>query len=130
MSAYTLMHGGAEFIHQHLVDAWAAQQAAPSKSNIALAFSLIGLYLAVEKGFTGRQVQLAHMQLGKTKRIWPWFDPPLEEPRFTILDVARAKAGPDRDAAIKEWAAAVWDTWTHAHDWTRRICAELLGVRA
>jgi Family of unknown function (DUF5946) len=129
MSAYTLMHGGAEFIHQHLVDAWAAQHAAPTKSNIALAFALIGLYLAVEKGFTGRQVQLAHMQLGKTKRIWPCFDAPLERPRVTILDVAKAEAGTDRDAAIKEWAAAVWESWRHAHAWTRQICAELLGVR-
>jgi Family of unknown function (DUF5946) len=129
MSAYTLTHGGAEFIHQHLVDAWAAQHAVPTKSNVALAFSLIGLYLAVEKGFTGRQVQLAHMQLGKAKRIWPWFDPPQEQPVVTILDVARAVAGPDRDAAIKQWAAAVWGTWSHTHDWTRQICAELLGVR-
>jgi hypothetical protein len=129
MSAYTLTHGGAEFIHQYLVDAWAAQHAAPTKSNIALAFALIGLYLAVEKGFSGRQVQLAHMQLGKTKRIWPWFDPRLDTPRVTIVDVARAEAGPDRDAAIRQWAAAVWATWNVAHDWTRKTCADLLGVR-
>ena len=133
MSAYTLTHGGAEFIHQHLVDAWAVQHAAPSKSNIGLAFGLIGLYLAVEKSFTGRQVQLAHMQLGKTKRIWPWFDPmpdpPRGFPRMTIADVARAEAGPARDQAIREWAAAVWESCGRAHDWTRKTCADLLGVR-
>lgn len=129
MSAYTLTHGGAEFIHQHLVDAWAVQHATPTKSNIALAFGLIGLYLAVEKRFTGRQVQLAHMQLGKTKRIWPWFDPPIELARSSIADVARAEPGPARDQAIRDWAAGVWTSWSHAHDWTKRTCAELLDVR-
>ena len=124
-----MSHGGAEFIHQHVVDAYGAQYPERTKSNVRLAFSLIGLYLAIEKNFTGRQVQLAHMQLGRIRRIWPWFDPPPVGARITIADVARADAGPSRDQAIMQWAAAVWASWNHAHQWTRETCAELLGVR-
>jgi Family of unknown function (DUF5946) len=129
MAAYTLTHGDAAFVHQYLVDARYAQHAEPTKSNIGLAFSLIGLYLAVEKGFTGRQVQLAHMQLGKTKRVWPWFDPPKQIARVSILDVSRAEPGADRDQVLLDWCGAVWETWSsQAQHWTRQTCAELLDV--
>lgn len=129
MSAYTVTRGDAAFVHQNLVDARYAQHAEPNKSNIGLAFSLIGLYLAVEKGFTGRQVQLAHMQLGKTKRVWPWFDPPKQIALVSILDVSRAEPGADRDKVLLDWCGAVWKTWSNeAHGWTRQICAELLSV--
>jgi len=127
LSAYTLTHGDPKFIHQHAVDAWQAQHVVASKSNIGIAFSLIGLYLALEKGYTGRQVQLAHMELGRTKRIWAWFDPPAAY-AMTVNDVLRAEPGGDRDAVLMRWAAAVWEAWSHAQDWTRQICAQLLKV--
>jgi hypothetical protein len=129
LSAYTLTHGDPKFIHQHAVDAWQAQHVVASKSNIGIAFSLIGLYLALEKGYSGRQVQLAHMELGRTKRTWAWFDPPAEY-GMTVADVLQAEPGADRDAALMKWAAAVWQSWSHARDWTRKICAQLLGVRS
>ena len=128
LSAYTLVHGDPKFIHQHAVDAWQAQHVVASKSNIGLAFSLIGLYLAVEKGYTGRQVQLAHMELGRTKRIWAWFDPPAERGRLTVVDVLHAEPGAERDAVLMKWAAGVWATWSHAHTWTRQICGQHLKV--
>src|SRR2546430_2414731 len=68
LSAYTLSHGGRAFLHQHVVDAYAAQHSSGSAPRIRLAFSLIGLYLTFEKGFTGREVQQAHMALGREKR--------------------------------------------------------------
>lgn len=129
LSAYTLVHGDPKFIHQHAVDAWQAQHVVASKSNIGIAFSLIGLYLALEKGYSGRQVQLAHMELGRTKRTWVWFDPPAEY-RMTVVNVLQAEPGADRDAVLMKWAAAVWEAWSHAQDWTRHICAELLKVSA
>lgn len=128
LSAYTLSHGGAGFIHQHAVDTWQAQHVLASKSNIGLAFSLIGLYLALEKGYTGRRVQLAHMELGRTKRQWAWFEPPAERPMLTVLDVLHTQPGKDRDAMIMKWAAAVWASWSHAHGWTKQCCAEHLKI--
>ena len=50
LSAYTLTHGDPEFIHQHVVDAFAAQHATAKSSAIGVAFALIGLYLRVSWG--------------------------------------------------------------------------------
>jgi len=86
---------------------------------------LIGLHLALEKGYTGRQVQLAHMELGRTKRTWAWFDPPTEY-RMTVADVLQAEPGAERDTVLMEWAAAVWQSWNHAQDWTRQACLRYL----
>ena len=126
LSAYTLSHGDAKFIHQHAVDTWQAQHAVNAKSNIGIAFSLIGLYLALEKGYTGRQVQLAHMELGRTKRQWGDFPISTEHARLTVRDVLNASPGPARDAKLMEWADAVWAIWSHAHARTRETCARLL----
>jgi hypothetical protein len=128
LSAYTLSHRDPRFIHQHAVDAWQLQHALPSKSNIGIAFSLIGLYLALEKGQTGRQAQLAHMELGKTKRHWGDFLIPSQHARLSVRDVLEAPPGPARDAKLMEWARAVWDTWSHSHGWTRETCARLLKI--
>ena len=59
-----------EFIHQYAVDASAAQTATAASKPITVAFALIGLYLHLEKGYTGRQVQLAHMQMAATRKTW------------------------------------------------------------
>jgi hypothetical protein len=55
---YTLPHGDPAFIHQHVVDAFAAQTCSENDKPIKLTFALAGLFLYVEKQFTGRQVQL------------------------------------------------------------------------
>lgn len=126
LSAYTLARGDPRFIHQHAVDAWQAQHAVITKSNIGIAFSLLGLYLALEKNYTGRRVQLAHMQLSRPKRDWGDFQIPRERAKLTVLDVLQAEPGPPRDARLMEWAAAVWATWTGARAWTIDTCARLL----
>jgi hypothetical protein len=126
LSAYTLSHGDPRFIHQHAVDTWQLQHAMVSKSNIGIAFSLIGLYLALEKGCTGRQVQLAHMELGRTKRNWGDFEIPSSRAALTVVDVLRADPGPARDGELMQWAAAVWANWNHAYAWSRETCAKLL----
>ena len=46
LSYYTLAHGDSAFIHQHVVDAYAAQHLRSSTSTIGAAFALAGLYLA------------------------------------------------------------------------------------
>ena len=71
----TLSHPDPSFIHQHVVDAYAAQYASEKTKPIQLVFALVGLYLYVDKGFTGRQVQKAHMHLAKRRQNW-------EQPAF------------------------------------------------
>lgn len=128
LSAYSLGRGYSEFIHQHVVDAYGAQHIIGTASNIGIAFSLIGLYLAVEKGFSGRAVQRAHMRLARAKKRWPKFESPRERARLTVLDVMQAEAGQPRDEMIVLWAAAIWRTWSEAHEWARETCEQLLDV--
>jgi hypothetical protein len=77
LSFYTLAHpNNIYFIHQHIVDAYQAQTADSNTKPIAITFSLAGLYLFLEKNYTGRQVQQAHMKLAQNKKVWPQFELP------------------------------------------------------
>jgi len=127
LSAYTIS-AGADFIHQHAVDTYQAQHAVRSASRIGIAFSLIGLCLAIERGATGLQVQRAHMYLGSAKKSWPELDPPRERAALTVRDVLEARPGDPRNAVLMQWAKAVWETWAHAHEWTRAACDDLLSA--
>lgn len=112
LCGYTLTHGGKEFIHQYVVDAWAAQHATPEGKPIAITFALVGLYLMLEKGFTGREVQLVHIDLAKRKMgPWPTFTLPQERGAVTTVDVMTAPEGPERELAIRKWCSSVWDAY-------------------
>ena len=103
---YTMGRPG--FILQHVVDAFAVQTADANSKPIAVVFGLVGLYLRVEKQFSGRQVQLAHMALGRRKRDWPAMHLPDDRGDMTIADVLAAPAGPERDLAIVNWCRSLW----------------------
>src|SRR5262245_13289845 len=106
--AYTLEHPGLDFLHQHAVDALAAQQANADTTPLQLTFALVGLYLYVEEGCTGRQVQRVHAILAQRRPKWPDFALPTFRGTRTVDDVLAAAAGPARDAAIRAWCGAVW----------------------
>jgi len=112
LSYYTLAHPDPAFIHQHIVGAFAAQAADEHTKPVKITFALAGLYLDVEKGFTGRQVQLAHMQLARKKEPWPVFSLPLERGTITVVDVLAAPAGPVRDDMIHQWCLSVWEAFS------------------
>jgi hypothetical protein len=124
LSCYTLAHGHPSFIHQHVVDAFAAQEADENTKPIALTFALAGLYLHVEKRRTGRQVQLAHMKMGQRKRQWPTFSLPRERGTITAVDVLRAAPGEERDRAIDFWCASVWDAFSSNREVVVGLLAE------
>ena len=71
LCCYTLTHNDPAFIHQHVVDAFAVQAADETTKPIKLTFGLIGLYLKIERKFSGREVQRAHMALARQKHVWP-----------------------------------------------------------
>ena len=116
LCAYTLSHADRRFIHQHVVDAFAAQRATASTKPIALAFALIGLYLHVERYQTGKQVQRAHMLLARHRKSVPRFELPDTRGEITVMDVMRLAAGPQRDAMIDTWCASVWEAYRACHD--------------
>jgi hypothetical protein len=126
LSYYTLAHGDAAFIHQHVVDAYAAQHLRESPSTIGAAFALAGLYLAIERRFTGRQVQSMHVLMARTSKQWPRFDPPNDVGQLTVGDVVAVEAGPPRDEAIMRWCASVWTAWSNEHERVRAMVGRFL----
>jgi len=118
---YTLSHVDPVFIHQHVVDAWAAQNANPQTKPIALTFALVGLYLHVEKGFNGKQVQRVHMELAKPKEPWPPFPLPDDRGSVRAADVLVAAPGPERDRAIDDWCGSVWTAFRDCRDTVRDL---------
>jgi uncharacterized protein DUF5946 len=115
LCAYSLTHADPAFLHQHVVDAFAAQCANESTKPITLTFALVGLYLHVEKGQSGRQVQRVHMLLAGGRKNWPRFDLPFDRGDVTVADVMRVPAGPARDAMIDTWCACVWAAYRACH---------------
>jgi len=117
LAYYTLAHPDHEyFIHQYLVDAYAAQYADEQTKPIKIAFALAGLYLHHVKNYSGKDVQLAHMLLGRKKKPLPVFKLPLNRGLMTIDDVLMAPPGQERDKAINEWSVSVWQAWSESHD--------------
>ncbi|HEV7424193.1 MAG TPA: DUF5946 family protein [Candidatus Paceibacterota bacterium] len=117
LSFYTFSHARNDpsFIHQYIVDAYAAQNADENTKPITLAFALLGLYLYLEKGYSGREVQLAHMKMAKNKKEWPKFNLPIRRGEITVYDVLLASGGPERDAMIKQWCLSVWQAYDEVH---------------
>jgi hypothetical protein len=126
LSYYTLAHGDRAFIHQHLVDAYGAQHVRQSRSTIGAAFALAGLYLAVERGFTGHQVQKTHMLMARRSKQWPRFEPPRDVGSLTAADVLAAPPGPGRDQALMRWCASVWAAWSAEHSRVKAMVDKFL----
>jgi hypothetical protein len=126
LTCWTLVQQDSRFIHQHAVDAYEAQHAGGRTRPITLVFGLIGLYLALEKGYTGRQVQQAHMKIGRTKRDWPRLEPPEHPAELTVMDVMGAGTDLEKEEMLFRWAASVWKSWQHQHQWVREMTGGLL----
>ena len=127
LSYDTLAHGDPSFIHQHVVDAYTAQCGSESSEPIAIAFALIGLYLAVEEKRSGRDVQRMHMKLAKRRKEWPRFALPRERGAITVSDVLAAPAGERRDDMIRQWCASVWAAWADSHAQVKALLQEALS---
>jgi hypothetical protein len=112
LSLYTLSLGDKDFLHQLLVDTYGAQHSGKSVRPITVTFSLIGLYLTFECGYTGWEVQKAHTLLSKKNKNWPLFLFSKDNrSEITVLDVLKTTAGEQRNDMLKEWGKSVWDMW-------------------
>ena len=111
LAFYTLAHRSPYFIHQHIVDAFAAQYANDKTKLITIYFALVGLYLYVEKGYTGREIQLEHIRLSNQKKEFLPFLLPENRGIFTIEDVIKKEHGVERDRAIEIWCKSVWKAY-------------------
>ena len=116
LCSYALTRNDATFIHQHVVDAYTAQQADCKSNPIAIAFALVGLYLLVERNWSGRQIQIAHMQLSRRRRSWPAFDLPCDRGSITAVKVMKTHEGAERDSAIRAWCASIWEAYADCRE--------------
>jgi hypothetical protein len=128
LAFYTLAHPDPAFIHQNIVDAFAAQHADETSKPIYIVFALIGLYLCVEKNFTGKQAQKAHMQLAKTRRQYVRPVLPKDRGAIGIRDVLAVPAGPARDAMIHEWCVSAWEAWRESREQIAQLAKSELGI--
>jgi hypothetical protein len=116
LAYYTLGLHDKSFIHQHVVDAYTAQTADKETKPIAITFALVGLYLGVEKGYTGREVQLFHMLMAKNKKEWPRIILPVQRGDITVKDVLAVPPGKERNEMIHTWSVAVWEAFNCNRD--------------
>ncbi len=115
LTAFTLSLQDDDFIHQITVDTYAAQHTGPNMKPITLAFALIGLYLAFEKGHSGKEVQQAHMELAQKHQEWPKFPPPAGKSEITVQNVLQNVTRVSYKQPIYEWGRSVWALWTPEH---------------
>ncbi len=108
LRAYTLTLGDADFLHQHVVDVYAAQHADAGDKPIQRIFALAGLNLFLEKGFSGRQVQKVHMHLANRRGPWPTLPLPARRSALTAADVLATAPGAERRQAVQAWCVSVW----------------------
>jgi hypothetical protein len=86
------------------------------------------LYLYIEKGLTGKQVQKAHMQLARQRRQWPQWEPPQERGTLGVSAVLAVQPGQERDEMIRNWCVAVWDAWKETQIQIRELVKQELGI--
>ncbi len=102
--------------HQLSVDAYGAQHPATEGSGIRLAYSLVGLLLALDRDDNGLQVRTFHQRMGKPQPNWPTFVAPPTRGLLTARDVVEAGARKDSISghaeAIQQWAKSVWMAWS------------------
>jgi hypothetical protein len=114
-------------MHQHVVDAYAAQTADEHTKPITLMFALAGLYLHFEKGLTGPEAQQAHIRMANARKDWPRLPLVPERGAMTASDVIQYASGPERDAAIEQWARSAWEAWRPIHLQISQLVAETVG---
>lgn len=115
LSFYTLSLRDKEFIHQHIVDAYTAQTADSNTKPIALFFSLAGLYLFIEKNFTGKKVQQAHQTMAEKTKNFITIQLPVNRGNISAADVLLAPEGHQRDLMINKWCISVWNAYASQH---------------
>ena len=115
LTAYNLQHASYDFRHQVAVDSYAAQHPGPPAKRVTLWFALAGLHLALDEGWTGRQVQVAHQQLSRLDKAGPDLDRLVGQSAMTVGDVMAARSGEERNTALMDWARVVWRAWSPCH---------------
>ncbi|MCU1572939.1 MAG: hypothetical protein JWO93_1021 [Micrococcaceae bacterium] len=129
VTGYGLSTPGLARFHQMIVDTYGAQHPAPPTPRIRVAYSLVGLHLALDRGISGPGVRAAHGLMGKPTPDWPAFAPPSGHAALTIADVAaegwQADSAGGHASVVMRWATMVWATWRPSQSAVESLVAHL-----
>lgn len=120
--------------HQLTVDAYAAQHGPREGGGdvppISVAYALVGLHLALDRGVSGIEVRAAHQRMGRPDQSWPRLPKPERTGGMTLFDVATAGAmigsAAGHAEAVRAWATAVWRAWAAQHTMVAALADRLL----
>jgi hypothetical protein len=118
------------FPHQFVVDAYAIQHATQDGKPIGILYPLVGMYLATEQDWNGREVQLGHQALAvdKPKEGWPRIELPPVRWKLNLAEVlGNLQEGAFYDV-LRDWVVATWEDLPTVHDQIRLICKPLLST--
>jgi hypothetical protein len=102
--------------HQLTVDAYAVQHAGGAHPDKSVGIHLAGLCLALERGLPLVEVPARMQSIAAATTQWPHLAPPAARPRrLTIGQVAAARSPERHVAAVRAWAAQVWEEWRPHH---------------
>ncbi len=96
-----------------VIDAYAVQHhgIAERRAIQSVNAHWVALYLQLEKGFTGEQVNVALQRVLKFANEFVWLEPPTPNGTMTIADVLKA-GNPEQQAnAIENYARDIWNAW-------------------
>jgi hypothetical protein len=128
LAYYTLQLQDECFIHQYIVDAYTIQTADSNTKKISIIFALVGLYLYVEKGYTGKEVQRFHTWMSNNKINWPEVELPIKRGNVTVAMVVD-KDGDDRIKMMNTWCNDVWNALSSCHLEIEKIATYYLNLK-
>jgi hypothetical protein len=118
-------------LHQLTVDAYGAAHAGPPTGVRYVAYSLVGLCLALERGRSGEDVRAIHSRMGPPQPTWPRLDTPAPPAELTVAEViaagAREESIEGHERLLRAWARAVWASWAPRHQEIRALTDRVSG---
>lgn len=115
-------------VHQMTVDSYAAQHAGGPHPDKSVDVHLVGLYLSLQKGIRSPYIPPLLQRLVAAIEVWPHYEPPTERAAITVFDVAFCDATEDHVRVVKDWAEAVWASWSKYHSEVARLVSHSLNM--
>ncbi len=108
-------------VHRLTVDAYAAQHpGVPERRSIrSVAIHLIGLHLALERGYEPEEATAAIRVVLASGEGFVWLGPPASLGAVTVLDVWEAEDLAEHTERVRRWAGSVWEAWEPHHETVR-----------
>jgi len=115
-------------VHQLTVDSYAVQHAGGPHPDKSLDVHLFGLYLGLQKGIGSPYIPPLLQRLVAAIEVWPHYVPPTERVALTVFDVAFCDSTEDHIRVVKDWAQAVWESWSEYHTEVARLVSGSLKM--